>query len=126
MAAHENVSPSQFAEHLLSFGGDRVIGHEGDPDLTNIMTRGKTFSGKDPIMMPGAPSRCHGNVCALHDANPHVKVHTGFALSDDGTWRPHSWATSGKNVVETTTPRSKYLGFRMNNQELDEFKFNNG
>jgi hypothetical protein len=53
-----------------------------------------------------------------------VRLSTGFALSDDGMWRPHSWlrASSG-TLIETTEQRVAYYGFAFDDEGAELFAF---
>jgi hypothetical protein len=70
-----------------------------------------------------APSMCHGNALGLWLASGGgVRVATGYALSDDGLWRQHSWALVDGRLVETTPcPRLRYFGFELSHAEAEEF-----
>jgi hypothetical protein len=58
------------------------------------------------------PSRCHENALTL--AVKHLaEWWTGFALSDDGIWRMHSWGFHEGQVIETTEKRTLYYGVRV-------------
>ena len=54
---------------------------------------------------------------------------TGYALSDDGMWRQHSWCIcdAGEEyiedsiIIETTEKRLAYFGFIMDEEESEEF-----
>jgi len=46
---------------------------------------------------------------------------TGWALSNDGIWRQHTWLLKGKAIVETTSPREKYYGFVLTDEEANQF-----
>lgn len=116
---------NHLSEHLLTLGGTKALVDAQDPHISLILEKGKEQSPRSAISAHGHPIQCHSNVCALHDANPHVHVHTGYALSDDGIWRPHSWARTGGRVIETTEPRIKYFGVRLRGTALDDFKFYN-
>jgi hypothetical protein len=56
-----------------------------------------------------------------------MELHTGWALSSDGIWRPHTWGYwSGVNqIIETTSLRTLYFGMRLAGKELNTFKENN-
>lgn len=67
-------------------------------------------------------SRCHDNCDKLYLQNDIVNVYSGFALSDDGLWRTHSWgydtddehnSTISEFIVETTEPRLLYFGVKI-------------
>lgn len=78
----------------------------------------------------GQPSQCHANSAYLWDANRgHCSIATGYALSEDGLWRCHSWVVQPRSrtmrVWETTVKRVAYFGFVMNDTECQEFLDNN-
>lgn len=72
---------------------------------------------------------CHENVHKLvkssSDPNNHLfpfynlHAYTGYALSEDGLWRNHSWVigrsktSDEKIIIETTTPRLIYMGIKL-------------
>ncbi len=67
-------------------------------------------------------SRCHDNCDKLYLHNDIVNVYTGFALSDDGLWRYHTWgydldeetnSTISEFIVETTQERLLYFGLKI-------------
>jgi hypothetical protein len=109
--------------------GDRIWDHEP------IYERGQSWSGEDAILdcrawprlpeLPSTGNAAHANCIGLKLATPdtattQLRVCTGYALSEDGVWRHHSWlaaAVSGEDgvkaerVVETTQLRQHYYGF---------------
>ena len=103
---------------LLSLGGEAVVPMY-EEDLDKILERGKTFNDKKITMKKGYPSECHVNVGLLHEATG-CNVTTGWALSDDGLWRQHTWCTN-KEIYETTEKREKYYGFVLDKGETEEF-----
>lgn len=114
---------------LLSFGGNLTCLPELEEDYDAIMTRGQLFVTR-PHMRKGRPSQCHANSCLLWEANRgHCNIATGYALSEDGIWRQHSWVIQkmprSYRVWETTTPRIAYFGFIMADNEAEEFYYNN-
>jgi hypothetical protein len=50
-----------------------------------------------------------------------MKITTGWALSDDGLWRQHSWILRGKTVIETTETRVRYFGVTLTDAEAEQF-----
>ena len=109
---------------LLSFGGVRTVLPRVEVDLGSIMGRGQLWLGSNYMMMPGTPSQCHRNSCACWEANKHRTILcTGYALSEDGLWRQHSWLVDFRfqRVVETTVPRVAYFGFAMTKEEAEKF-----
>lgn len=56
-------------------------------------------------------SDCHNNCDDLYKSNKITSVYTGFALSDDGKWRLHSWGIDRNgHIIETTCERVMYYG----------------
>ncbi len=115
---------------LLSFGGSEVCMPDYDEDLYNIIERGQLWYGDRIHMMRGQPSQCHRNSSYCWEANQDKSVLcTGYALSEDGMWRQHSWLVElrpRKNrIVETTVPRVAYFGFGMDTDEAWKFYFDN-
>src|ERR1700729_4074230 len=96
-------------EKLLKLGGSFALIVPNEPDHEKLITSGETLIGKDAKLVKGEKSHCHQNVARrfLKDTK-HVKVMTGYALSDDGIWRSHSWALKGNQILETTEPRVQY------------------
>ena len=80
-------------------------------------------------MLGGQPGYCHHNTAAMFSKReawrfgdrtdlPKIKIVTGWALSDDGIWRSHSWSIQKDGaVVETTCPRIGYFGVVLNAEE---------
>jgi hypothetical protein len=70
-------------------------------------------------------SRCHGNVAHLWDCRTKSSrlkgIATGYGLSDDGMWRPHSWGLTATHIVETTEGRLRYFGIRLAGEAADYF-----
>jgi hypothetical protein len=63
-------------------------------------------------------SRCHWNVEELWRRKKLLAVFSGYALSEDGLWRGHSWGVRGasprsRHIVETTEARQKYFGIAL-------------
>lgn len=79
-------------------------------DLEQLITSGTLMTNHviDNIMMA---NQCHDNCEWLKNLNVIQCVCTGYALSDDGLWRFHSWGINfNDEIVETTEPRIKYYG----------------
>lgn len=115
---------------LMSFGGQDVCMPWKEIDLEPIMERGQFWYGDASKKVGGTSRECHSNSAKLwrkHLDNPKREIHivTGYALSDDGLWRQHSWAVevgAKKNIIlESTTPRVAYFGFVMTEEESFEF-----
>ena len=108
---------------LLSEGG-YAVAPGVDPDLTKILDRGYLRDGRSAELMRGQPISCHSNAALLWAENrDHSVIVTGWAMSDDGVWRQHSWVKhlgTGK-IYETTNPRVLYYGFDLTPDEAEVF-----
>ena len=101
-------------DRCLSFGGETVCMPNEDPDIMEIFTKGVFIYGDNATLIEMQASNCHENVMVLFEANPsRYAPMTGYALSDDGVWRSHSWLVdlSTGTLVETTKSRTSYFGF---------------
>jgi hypothetical protein len=89
----------------------------------HLVADGRLFSNRGLKIVEGEPSQCHDNAFALWETKPErYMVVTGFGLSRDGIWRPHSWCvdrTTGK-IIETTKERTKYFGVEFSKAEFDD------
>jgi len=56
---------------------------------------------------------CHNNCFRLLQADKIDTIFTGYALSDDGLWRNHSWGLKKDFLIETTEERLVYLGIQL-------------
>ena len=108
---------------LLSFGGDFIVAPpRQDPDVPKLLKSGFLMSG--PILMkPMKASMCHQNIATIWKKGRKgvVGVATGYALSEDGLWRQHSWAVMRDGVLESTEKRLKYFGILLQDSEADHF-----
>ena len=108
---------------LLALGGERIIPAGHEPDLDNILRRGRQVDGSSVVFIEGEPLACHSNVGFLFEEYPEdIRVMTGFALSN-GQWNQHSWVYDIKDhyIIETTFKRDKYFGFLMTRRESEKF-----
>lgn len=112
---------------LLELGGWTALVPFNEPDFSRILMRGQLWYGTDVRRVRGRPHGCHENSALLwRKRRRELRLVTGYALSDDGMWRQHSWCIrpmpSGSwRVVETTTSRVGYYGFVLIDTEADEF-----
>jgi hypothetical protein len=108
---------------LLSFGGKEVIPMpSGFIDM--LLARGMLIvpTKKNFRLLTGEPCECHENTAVLWKRSKgKMKIMTGWALSDDGLWRQHSWGLADDTVIETTTKRDKYYGFVLTDAESKDF-----
>ncbi len=109
---------------LLVTQGGYAVAPVLEPDLTNILTRGYHRDGRGAKLMLGQRSGCHPNSAHLWDQNrDNSAIVTGWAMSDDGVWRQHSWVKhlgTGK-IYETTEERLLYYGFDLTPDEAELF-----
>ena len=108
----------ELKSRLLDFAGGAVCLPEYEEDLENILEYGQFWLGYNAERIPGEPCQCHENSALLWRENRDVtNICTGYALSEDGMWRQHSWLIHRKprsnKIVETTRPRVLYYGFAM-------------
>lgn len=76
-----------------------------------LLAEGTIASGADAEMVKGRPSDCHENCRELVSWDRTLVAHYGYALSDDGMWREHSWCVQRDGrIVETTVGRVAYFG----------------
>ena len=109
---------AQLRSVLLNLGGVEVVPPlEHELLLVALLTDGRPDDAERIVRCPGKPSMCHSNIESLladgwrHDAETLTTWRRGYALSDDGLWRSHSWGvlTNG-TLVETTEEREQYFG----------------
>lgn len=96
---------------LLSAAGSAVIFMGEISNYDELVDRG--FFRRGLVKkVGGLQGFCHDNAEALQQKYPHYKRVSGFALSDDGVWRDHSWLINTRNdeILETTTIRKLYFG----------------
>jgi hypothetical protein len=110
-------------DKLLEVGGTHLVAPaEPDPDLEELLLRGFATEG-EVNFEEMAENSCHWNVAALWLQKKHelAAIATGYALSDDGLWRQHSWGIQQDAILETTEPRRRYFGVRMEGTEASSF-----
>lgn len=105
-------------QKLLTFAGEAICFPPYEEDLDNILNYGQFWVGSNAKLMRGEPSRCHANSANLWEQNKEAtRICTGYALSEDGMWRQHSWLVWHKSrsnrIIETTAKRIAYYGFVM-------------
>jgi hypothetical protein len=106
-------------QRLLSLGGSVACVWNDDEttekSFVNVLLMlGRVSGGKAARLQQMAGSQCHSNSINLTRRYPkRYQREIGFALSQDGLWRPHSWVWDIKKnqIVETTEKREVYFGF---------------
>lgn len=123
----ESMAPQarELSDALEDFGGSFAIMRSSGEDLGKILARGQLW-GPTNRVIKGADSQCHANSALLFEANQgSLLLATGYALSEDGLWRQHSWcllpAPRSTQVVETTESRLLYFGFALDLAESIAF-----
>ena len=121
-----DIKMYQLRDKLLSMGGYEVCMPTFDGDVETILSRGQLWYGDRTIMKIGQPSRCHSNSAILWKKHPENTILcTGYALSNDGMWRCHSWLVKidekENKIIETTTERVAYFGIAMPEMIAQEF-----
>jgi hypothetical protein len=109
-------------QRLLSLGGVAVVQLElEDPDIGILTKRGCSSAGR-VVTVRGRDHECHANTAALFCSGAILSIVTGYALSDDGLWRQHSWGISAiGDIVESTTRREHYYGVTLKGREIPRF-----
>ena len=121
---YANPALEPLKERLLGIYGKAVCLPFTEPDLDDIMKRGELWRGYRALMCRGEPCHCHANSGELwlqHEED--LAICTGYAMSDDAMWRQHTWCVQHEDdrVVETTTRRVLYYGYRMTFEEAEKF-----
>jgi len=110
---------------VIEKGGELVIPPLlSEVRVETLIRRGQLFEPSEYGVMSveGEPSHCHDNVAELWRRGVIEHVVTGYALSDDGLWRSHSWGVrSDGYLVETTVERVRYFGVVLSDAEAFEF-----
>jgi hypothetical protein len=106
---------------LLGVGGLGMVSMP-EPDLQQLLERGRPFLGVTVQKARGQVNDCHGNAARKWRTNPdRFHIATGYALaSHDGLWRQHTWLWDGVKLYETTVPFLAYWGFVMTPAEAEK------
>lgn len=117
---------SELRNRLLNFLGESVCLAYIEEDIDDILNYGQFWLGHNAKMMRGEPCHCHSNACNLYEQNwDKTRICTGYALSEDGMWRQHSWLIWIKDrsnqIIETTVKRVAYYGFIMDEDQCEKF-----
>jgi hypothetical protein len=112
---------------LLRLGGELVVAPPSpDQDVPTLLEQGFMTAGPITLKVMKFGS-CHQNVASLWTKRKFgiVGIATGYALSDDGLWRQHSWGILRDGVLETTQTRLKYFGMVLQGERADFFAASN-
>jgi hypothetical protein len=91
-----------------------------DSQIGELLDRGRYFPGARALMCRGEPSGCHANAAMMFvKSRGEARMACGYALSDDGLWRQHSWGIDSEDgrILETTDQRVRYYGYVMDDRE---------
>jgi hypothetical protein len=133
LAEHLKVQPefAKLVERLLALAGSKVVPPPlPESDLDTLLSRGCEWEVSSRLIR-GMPSSCHQNVALLHLRNPQrFRIVTGYALSDDGLWRQHSWVHDSspfrrRHTIETTERRIRYVGVGLEGDDAMAFVASN-
>lgn len=81
--------------------------------LEFLLSNGRLYNNK-VVFVKMKSSHCHDNCDDLLEKGDIHSICCGFALSDDGLWRFHSWGlTKDNTLVETCTIRLMYFGIEI-------------
>jgi hypothetical protein len=105
---------SRWCRHLLQYGGDLVVPHrhpEHHLDELLVCAVVQPAAGR---FVRGDDNGCHANAAVLWTDGTVAAIGTGYALSEDGLWRQHSWGVDASGApVETTDARISYVGITL-------------
>jgi hypothetical protein len=110
--------------HILTFGGEMVCLPFGESLSEQLVKFGIFLYGDDARVELGKRSGCHENASKIVLASPDNRIiGTGYALSDDGMWRGHSWCidTDNGQIIETTEKRVAYFGIVVGKEDSISF-----
>jgi hypothetical protein len=102
-----------WCRQVLTYGGHLVVHHlRPESDVDDLLTRAAVHGPK--VRLVGGGRNCHANVAKLWIDGDIEAIGTGYALSDDGLWRQHSWGLDeDATVVETKFPCERYVGITL-------------
>jgi hypothetical protein len=108
---------------LFALGGDEVS-PQPCPFISVIAGRGQLMDLPITVRRIQA-SCCHYNVASLWDQRKErgrlKAITTGYALSEDGIWRWHSWGLTTTRIIETTIRKLQYFGIPLHAEGADYF-----
>ena len=80
-------------ESIVLRGGGYAVVPRFNPDqmIDLLVQGGQSFSAEHASLKAGAERECHMNSVALWQAGEASAIGAGYALSEDGLWREHSW-----------------------------------
>ena len=108
---------------LFAIGGNQ-ISPQPCPFVSEIASHGVLVELPVKLrQMDG--NRCHHNVGSLWEQRKKYSrlkaIATGYALSEDGMWRWHTWGLAATHILETAVVRLQYFGIPMDAEDADAF-----
>ncbi|WP_430790583.1 hypothetical protein [Actinoplanes sp. G11-F43] len=105
---------SRWCQHLLQYGGELVVPHRHPEHHLDDLLASAAIQPAPSRFVPGDDNGCHANAAMLWTDGMVAAIGTGYALSDDGLWRQHSWGVDADGApVETTAARISYVGITL-------------
>lgn len=112
----------RLAEAILRHGGIAVVPPLESELLAKVLADcGTIQQARTVTLEEGEPISRHQNAARLWRDGQADAIGTGYALSDDGLWRSHSWAVRGDALVETTAERAAYWGVVVRDEGAEAF-----
>ena len=126
VVAEEQPAIRVLRERLLQIDGLDFVPPCTEPDLAQLLSCGQ-LQPFECVLDEMQENSCHGNAARLFAASgaPEFAIGTGYALSEDGLWRQHSWAFDGKSIIETTEVRVRYFGLLLRGEAAQAFVLTN-
>lgn len=91
-----------------------------DEHLVDLIRNGQGLGGIETLYKM-EPHQCHKNTSLLYDDGKVDFIVTGYALSEDGFWRQHTWGLRDGKFIETTAKRTYYYGVILNDDQAEKF-----
>lgn len=106
-------------QRLLVHGGRAVVPlAERLTSISALLERAVVDASSRVQLNVMQESKCHANSAKLWaESLGTVKLMSGYALSNDGLWRQHSWVIDATGIVETTEVRDAYFGVELTLQD---------
>jgi hypothetical protein len=117
----------ELERRLLNLGGLLALLFLHEPQIAELLERGRYFPGAKARIRRGQRSACHSNVSLLFVLTEGaVRIATGYGLSPDGLWSQHSWGMAEEGrIIETTRRRLRSYGFVLDDPEILPFVLGN-
>ena len=109
--ALKNPADVKLRSKLLKHAGEEVLFRVTPKEIARLLVRGEFHSGRGAGLRRMQRNRCHYNAAKLWLKGQAPLVVSGFALSDDGLWRSHTWVLNSRGrIIETTQRMKVYFG----------------